>query len=363
MTKKEPIPIQNLFYMLCYAWNVLSIKDSINVSSEKIKDTHNLLGRLFSYSVGKLIRQGFHRSYVITEDELSTLKGKILLANTINQSSLVKKKLYCEFDDFTSNNLFNQIIKYTLCRLIKNPAIDISIKNDVKKQIIYFANIDEAIPNPNNLQKLKFNKNNFIYRLLISIAIMLYNNTLVNENEGRVAFNDFYREEQMQKVYELFLLNFYTLHLDKENYHVHAPKINWNIDTDAFDYWQNSFEIETKITDRRADIVIENKKEKIQFIIDAKYYKEALISSYQNETIKTYRTGHINQVRGYILDSSFEGTKCGALVYPTVCNDELERGKLLPISGAHIIMKTINLNQDWQKIEEDLLYFAKKVVK
>ena len=58
---KETIPIKNLFYMLCYAWNVLSIKDSINVSSENIKDSYNLLGRIFSYCVGKLIRQGFHR--------------------------------------------------------------------------------------------------------------------------------------------------------------------------------------------------------------------------------------------------------------------------------------------------------------
>ena len=29
--KKDPIPIQNLFYMLCYAWNVLSIKDAIRI--------------------------------------------------------------------------------------------------------------------------------------------------------------------------------------------------------------------------------------------------------------------------------------------------------------------------------------------
>ena len=26
---KSPIPIKNLFFMLCYAWNVLSIKDTV----------------------------------------------------------------------------------------------------------------------------------------------------------------------------------------------------------------------------------------------------------------------------------------------------------------------------------------------
>ena len=37
-----------------------------------------------------------------------------------------------------------------------------------------------------------------------------------------------------------------------------------------------------------ADIVIENKTEKIQLIIDAKYYKDALVAAYQNEGIETY---------------------------------------------------------------------------
>lgn len=359
--KKDPIPIQNLFYMLCYAWNVLPIKDAINVSSEKITNSYNLLGRVFSYGVGKLIRQGFYRSYITSEDELSVLKGKVLISNTINNASLIKKKIYCEFDEFTSNNLLNQIIKYTLNNLIKNSSIDTNIKNDLKKQIIYFNHIDETKPDKHNLQKLKFNKNNFIYKLLISIAIILYNNTFVNENDGKTLFNDFYREEQMQRVYELFLLNFYTLHLDKKTYRVHAPKINWDIDENAFDGLDVTFNIDTKVTDRRTDLVIENKKEKIQFIIDAKYYKDALVTAYQDDTRKTYRTNHINQIRGYILDSKFYGKKYGALIYPTVYENEIETG--FPIKKAPIFIKTINLNQDWQKIENDLLNFAFKIVK
>lgn len=361
--KKEPIPIQNLFYMLCYAWNVLSITDAINVSSEKITNSYNLLGRIFSYGVGKLIRQEFYKTYITSEDELSVLRGKVLISRTINHSSLIKHRIYCEFDEFDSNNLFNQIVKYTLSNLLKNISIDGIIKSEIKKQIRYFSHIDEAKPNKNNLRKLKFNNNNFIYKLLISLATMLYNNTLVNESNGKVTFDDFYREEQMQKVYELFLLNFYTLHLNKTTYHVHAPKINWNIDDKAFEQWNDVFDIDEKITDRRTDIVIENKEKKIQFIIDAKYYKEALVSAYQNESMKTYRTAHINQVRGYILDSNFDGVKRGSLLYPTIYDNEFQKGTVLPIKEAHIVVKTINLNQDWQKIESDLLSFVKNVIK
>lgn len=257
----------------------------------------------------------------------------------------------------------NQIVKYTLNSLIKNSAIDDGIKKDIKKQIVYFAQIKETPPDKINLQKLKFNKNNFIYKLLISLAAMLYSHTMVNEENGRFSFDDFYREEQMQRVYELFLLNFYALHLDKNIYRVHAPKIYWRIDESTFEQWEELFDIDIKITDRRTDIVIENKKEKIQFIIDAKYYKDALVSSYQDEKNKTYRTGHINQIRGYVIDSTFDGAKYGALIYPTVYDHKLEKGKMFPIKDAPIIVKTINLNQDWTRIESDLLNFVKMIVK
>ena len=49
--KKSVIPINNLFYMLCYAWNLLSIKDTIKVDRDEFKDAYSLLARIFSHGV------------------------------------------------------------------------------------------------------------------------------------------------------------------------------------------------------------------------------------------------------------------------------------------------------------------------
>ena len=38
---KNPIPIKNLFYMLCYAWDVLAIKDDISVGSDEYSDAYD----------------------------------------------------------------------------------------------------------------------------------------------------------------------------------------------------------------------------------------------------------------------------------------------------------------------------------
>ena len=44
----SPIPIKNLFYMLCYAWNVLAVMDDVKVGSDDYDDAYNLLARFIS---------------------------------------------------------------------------------------------------------------------------------------------------------------------------------------------------------------------------------------------------------------------------------------------------------------------------
>ena len=198
------------------------------------------------------------------------------------------------------------------------------------------------------------------YKLLINIAVMLYDNTMVNEEDGNNTFKDFFRQEQMHKVFELFILNFYKINLDRSIYRVHAPKINWHIEEDASDIWGDLFEVDENPGDRRTDIVLENKKLGLQLIFDAKYYKNTFVNAYMSSDDERTRTGHLNQVRGYLIDSDFQGDKMGALIYPMVNND-LAKGRMIAIEGSPVTVKTINLNTDWRNIEKDLLDFVNRL--
>lgn len=356
---KSPIPIKNLFYMLCYAWNVLAVADDMKVGTDDFDDAYNLLSRVFSYGIGKLIRQGFHRSYIENTEELSTLRGKIQVQESMSKLTAQRKKLICSYDEYSTNDLFNQILKCTMDSLIKNPNVNTATKRNLKKQIVFFEGISSVPPTKTNRQKLIFNRNNVTYKLLINIAVMLYDNTTVSEEDGNNTFKDFYRQEQMHKVFEMFILNFYKIHLDPDVYRVHAPKINWHLEEGAADIWGDFFEVDENPGDRRTDIVLENKKLNLQLIFDAKYYKNTFVSAYMNSDDERARTGHLNQVRGYLIDSDFPGDKMGALIYPMV-NSDLAKGKLYPIQGSNIMVKTINLNTEWKNIESDLLGFVRK---
>lgn len=356
MSENKPtIPIKNLFYMLCYAWNILSIKDEILVDSDDYSDAYNLLGRVFSHGIGKLIRSGFHRSYIQREEDLSTLRGKINVQESINRLSAQRKLLTCNYDEYSTDDIFNQILNYTIAALLRNSHVALSVKRELKRQKVFFAGIEETPPTKTNRKKLVFNKNNVTYKLLISIAIMLYDNTTINEDDGKEVFKDFFREEQMQKVYEHFLLNFYAMHLDRSKYRVYAPKFTW-LKSDEEDLWEDVDEADALMPELRTDIVIENKEKQIQLIIDAKYYQQALVRSHRSDA-KKFRREHISQVFTYMANSPFDGTTRGALMYPTVTDVLDEKQNIV---NGWIFFKSLNLDQEWQQIENDLLTFAQK---
>ena len=119
------------------------------------------------------------------------------MQQSISQNTLQKKRLICSHDEYSTNDIFNQILKYTIDSLLRNPNVSKTTKQDIKKKSVFFAEIESVPPTKVNRQKLIFNRNSVTYKLLISIAIMLYDNTTVNEENGRTVFKDFFRQEQM----------------------------------------------------------------------------------------------------------------------------------------------------------------------
>ena len=361
MANEFKIPIKNVYYMLCYAWNVTDYSDNTVCGSEEFDDIYNLLARILLKEVNILLKRGFYKEYVEKTEILSNLKGQININDSVQQNTLKNMKMVCNYDDYSENVLFNQIIKATFIDLLKYSGLAKELQNQIRKILLSFNDIDLINIQKKHFSMLRFHRNNLNYLVIMNVCKLFNYGLIANTSDGSIKFANFISEEQMQKVYEIFLLNFYKKHLDKNIYKVHAPKISWHLDKKAEEEWAGLFDIEDNPGDRRTDIVIENKQQKIQFIIDAKYYKETLISKHYNESELTYRTAHLNQIRGYLEDSVFEGKKVGALMYPTL-NVDLEKGKVIPIVGTHIIIKTLNLDNDWEVIKNDLLTFVHKVL-
>lgn len=191
-----------------------------------------------------------------------------------------------------------------------------------------------------DFKKVKIHRNNYHYGFLMNICFLIYKNLILTKNKGESQFKDFIRDEkEMAYIFENFVRNFYKVKQDK--FSVRRENIKWNIEV----YEGNVLYLPKMET----DITLENNNEKI--IIDTKYYKEALKENYSRKFI----TSNLYQIFSYLGNISLEENKkmTGILIYP-----EVEES--IDFSGRYnenfdIKVKTLNLNQSWEKIEKRLL--------
>jgi len=178
---------------------------------------------------------------------------------------------------------------------------------------------------------------------------MIYDNTLPGENAGEINFIDFTRDEhKMNQLFEAFIRNYYRK--KHPEWKVSRSRINWQFSSvDSESSLQYLPIMETDITIDQGDTKI---------IMDAKYYQRTLATHYEKERI---HPGNLYQIFSYLLNQR-DGTPktqnaTGILLYPTIDQDyELN----YQYDTHKILIRTLNLNMHWTKIEERLEEVIKK---
>lgn len=337
------IPIQNIYYLLCYSWDKLEEKDIVNVNSTDSPEILDLFCKVLTNGTTHLLKRGMDRSYVAWQEDTASIRGRIDFNQSIKRNLMRRAILRCEFDEMDYNILHNQILKATFRELLKNKDIDKDIREEMKNIYNYFSSIDDIYLTERTFGSVRLNRNNSFYDFLLKICRLIYDNLLMDENGGESKFRDFLRDEtRMQYLFENFVRNFYRR--EQGIFKVKSECIYW--DAECLNETSNGF-----LPKMKTDTSLESFKRKI--IIDTKYYKDAFQHNYDAEKL---RSGNLYQIFSYLKNIEVLGgvnKNCeGILLYPTVDKELDLRYK---IAGHKLSIKTINLNQDWRNIHNDLL--------
>lgn len=337
------IPIENIYYLLCYAWNKLEEKERVTVSAEDCTSLLDLLAKVLINSSKILLKRGIDRNYIDVTTEFAGVKGKLQLSQSIKSQLLQKQRTICSFDEFSANILTNQILVTTLVRLIRTHNLDKELKSEIKSLIWRFGEVDRIELNPRVFNNIKLHRNNKFYGFILNVCRLIFENSLLSEKTGEFHFMDFIRDEvKMRYLYEEFLRNFYSI--EQTKYKVRRENI----------YWQFQAVNETNaqfLPLMQTDITLESSESKI--IIDAKFYKEALKANWGKEKINS---SNLYQLFSYLINQRSQDSKTqnaiGILLYPTVQNEyELD----YKFENHKISIKTVNLDQNWKNINVRLL--------
>lgn len=166
------IRYQNIYHMLAYAFQVLDEQGYRDVVLETdFENTAELMSAILCRGVAVQIKRGLVREYIVTEEALSSPRGKIEVSKSIKSLSVRKKQLICAYDDFSTNAYNNRIIKTTFDILIR-AKISKERKKEIKKLLIYFDDV-ELLDIHNINWNQRYDRNNQTYRMLISVCYMI----------------------------------------------------------------------------------------------------------------------------------------------------------------------------------------------
>ena len=324
--------------MLAYAFKVLNEINYKKLETEEFDNILELLSEILILGVQKQIKQGLVKDYIDITDDISSPKGKINITESINTLSFIKGKLNCTYDEFSLNCYLNQILKSTMNLLLKN---DISRfqKKKLKTILIYFTEV-ELIDVKKINWKIRFDKNNQTYKMLVNICYLIINGLLHTESKGETKLMDF-DDNQLNSLYERFILKYYQReHPEIKSY---SPQIPWQIDEGG----------DLLLPKMQTDVTLEY-EEKV-LIIDAKFYTR---NTSQNFGKDIHHSGNLYQIFTYVKNKEKElqgkpHEVSGMLLYART-NEIVQPDSDYVMSGNKISVKNLDLNQDFEIIKNQL---------
>ena len=74
-----PIPIQNIYFLLCYAWDTLAEGSIVHVQQDECKSYVDLFARVLESGVTHLLKRGLDRGYITEEEDTACPHGEVAL--------------------------------------------------------------------------------------------------------------------------------------------------------------------------------------------------------------------------------------------------------------------------------------------
>ena len=329
------IRIQNIYYMLAYAFQVLQERGYESCGTEEFENTADLLSAILVKGVSTQIKRGLGRTYIEETEPLSCLRGKISVTESMKQQTLMKQQLICTYDEFSVDSYMNRILKTTM-ELLLRYDIPKARKKELRNLLLYFKEVNTIDVHSINWN-FRFQRNNQTYQMLMSICYLVIKGLLQTSTDGSVKLMQFLDEQRMCRLYEKFILEYYKKHYPQIK--TSASQIGWALDDG----------IGIMLPIMQSDIMLAYGDRTL--IIDAKYYGH---TTQQQYNVNTLHSNNLYQIFTYVKNKAAAGGEVSGMLLYARTDEEIQPDHTYMMSGNRISVKTLDLNCDFREITRQL---------
>lgn len=340
MTEDKGILIRNIYYMLSYAFQELRQNNYVEIEGETFENIYDLFAEIMAIGISSQLKQGLYREYVDKSESMQTIKGRIDINGTIANRIQNNRKITCDYDELSENNIYNQILRTTSTMLIKHSDVNKDRKAKLKQLMLFFQGVRQIDLHTIRWNALKFDRNNRNYRMLIYLCYFIVKEWLLTTDEGAHKMREF-SDEHMNRLFEKFVLEYYKKH--HPELRPEAKQIDWNVVKE-----QSSINI---LPIMRTDILLTIGERTL--IIDTKYYSKIMQKHFNKSTIHPH---NLYQIHTYVTeyDRKHQGNVDGMLLYAKTQEEIVPDAEAKWPDGNVIYIRTLNLNTEFESIKKRL---------
>ncbi len=157
---------------------------------------------LFCSSLWRALRGGMLRQYVRREEQLSTLKGRLLLTRHLRDNMTRPDRATCEFDEFTEDNAPNRILRLAL-KILRQLARSTANQSRIAELMFCFQDVADVPPAQLAWQEAKTTRHTARYQPLLAMARLIIEGFAPDVLSGQRA--GFALLFDMNELFELYI--------------------------------------------------------------------------------------------------------------------------------------------------------------
>ncbi len=181
---RPKVGLKNLFFLLGYGIELASWAEE-RFPYEREPDLLEAVAYLFEAEVSRAARQGLVRGYQARQETLTTLRGRLDIADQIRIRQAMTFPLECSFEEYTEDIELNRVVKAALRRLLQFPGLSSDVVRRLRFRYRIFDEVVSGTYGPGSLPRIEFTRLNEHWKPAAELARLILNQESLRDETGK----------------------------------------------------------------------------------------------------------------------------------------------------------------------------------
>jgi 5-methylcytosine-specific restriction enzyme subunit McrC len=197
------VGVGNILFMLTVAYRMQLVFRAELASFAPFEELIDAVATYFADLVAELLARGLYRSYTEREENLSTVRGRIVFAEDVRLNVARRHKTVCRYSELTWDIPENQVLRQVAVLLSNWPFRRPEVRARLTSIAAELGELSPSTLRPEDVDRFNYHRQNEHYRRPHALCRLFLAGMSVGERAGDFAFQTFLLD--MNKLFEMFV--------------------------------------------------------------------------------------------------------------------------------------------------------------